>query len=55
MTPRQVMKVGYLEMLNSHLVAIRRAKNRSGEAALERACNVVTAMTPEELLARGKG
>ena len=50
----QVMKVGYLELVTSHLAGIRRAKNKNGEAALDRCYNALMSITPEDLLAKGK-
>jgi hypothetical protein len=54
MDHKQVMKVGFLELIGGHTASIRRARNREAERAMERASDFVSGLSCDAICERGK-
>jgi hypothetical protein len=52
---KNIMFVGYREIVNSHLSSTRRSKNRNAEIALERLTTTLATITIDALVAKGTG
>lgn len=52
-TTAEVMRVGYDELIGSHMAACRRAKNRNAEIAIDRVLAALSHISTEALVAKG--